>query len=58
MFDESFQGYGIILYQKIGELTIWFDNCGQKNNNKIIIWYILWLVNTGLFYHVTLLFLI
>ena len=35
MFDKSFQGYGIILYQKIGELTIWFDNCGQKKITRL-----------------------
>ena len=41
-----------------GELTIFDDNYAVGEKKHVTIWYILWLLYTGLFYFVTLLFLI
>ena len=40
-----------------GQLTIFSDNCPGKNKNKINIFYIICLVDTTIFYHITLFFI-
>ena len=38
------------------EITICADNCVVQNKNKINIWYILWLLETGFFSHMNIFF--
>ena len=39
-----------------GELTICADNCMGQNKKNITIWYVIWIVDTGLFYQVIMFF--
>ena len=58
MFDEPFQVDGILFVPTFGEFPFIADECVVQNNNKITIWYILFVVDTGVFSRVTLLFFI
>ena len=55
---NHFKDMGYFSGTTIVELTICDDNCVVKNRNKITICYILWILETGVFPLVTLLFFI
>ena len=55
---NNYKDMGYFIGRTFGELTICADKCVGHNKNNITICYIPWLVYTGLFSHVTLLFFI
>ena len=55
---ENFKEWGFFANVQEGEITINADNCTGQNKNKTVIWFCNWLVETGIFPKVTLLFLV
>ena len=55
---KDFQKRGFFNSPNFGELTIVADNCGGQNKNKIVVRFLMWMVETGIFPKVTLLFLV
>ena len=55
---KNFEEMGYFQAPNYGELTICADNCTGQNKNRMVIWFIIWLVETGHFNKVTLLFFV
>ena len=56
---NHFKEMGYFDRTDFGELSIFADNCEGQNKNKITIWYILWISDTGVFLiHVTIFIII
>ena len=40
----------------MGDISICAENCGGQNKNCIVVWFIIWIIETGFFPKVTLIF--
>ena len=40
----------------MGDISICAENCGGLNKNCIVVWFIIWIIETGFFPKVTLIF--
>ena len=53
---ENFKEMGYLSDPWMGDISICAENCGGLNKNCIVVWFIIWIIETGFFPKVTLIF--